>query len=1745
MKTSRTKTYKKSWQKRAFSILTLVFLLVQTVLSPVAQYVSAENTNVALSFNQTEALEGDTLTATLSDIGEDSGKLTFTVDGGLSIKGIADGQGNIDIAAQQDKTLSFTWKEGSNKTIKVNVAANEKGSSTATLTSENGGTSSVAIQVTAQEEVVSEEATEPEEEVAAASEESTEKETEEQTTESEDQPDSEKAADETAASNEETVDESSSEAVAQSDDSSSERANASAKAGPGGMEPDEKYYDETQAFGYDSMTNGGTVTGATVSVNGTTLKEGVASSTTGAAVENGILITFTPGYYLDSYKVVCGDKYSCRTDASGNAISKAEVMEGATVASIMLDSDDGITKTAFGHSSKKEPYWLLLNVKQDNTKYKVTYNWGDLEGEINTDVPAEKSYLVSSVVTVEAAAEAALAEAEALGYTFAGWKYTYEGYDGVTTMQPNQTFSMPNKNVTMTAIWEKIPVGSVVVEKVDGQDSSIKLEGVKFTLTKKDDKDFEPVTKETNAEGTITFDGLEYGTYILTEVEAPAGYVKAAAREVVVDQNKEAISVQVKNTPVGSVVVEKVDGQDSSIKLEGVKFTLTKKDDKDFEPVTKETNAEGTITFDGLEYGTYILTEVEAPAGYVKAAAREVVVDQNKEAISVQVKNTPVGSVEVTKVDAVDGTTLAGVEFKLTKEGDKEFTQTQTTDEKGTATFKELEYGTYTLEEVKAPNGYVLTDGSKQTIKITKAGQVEKVEVTNTPVGSVEVTKVDAVDGTTLAGVEFKLTKEGDKEFTQTQTTDEKGTATFKELEYGTYTLEEVKAPNGYVLTDGSKQTIKITKAGQVEKVEVTNTPVGSVEVAKVDAVDGTTLAGVEFKLTKEGDKEFTQTQTTDEKGTATFKELEYGTYTLEEVKAPNGYVLTDGSKQTIKITKAGQVEKVEVTNTPVGSVEVTKVDAVDGTTLAGVEFKLTKEGDKEFTQTQTTDEKGTATFKELEYGTYTLEEVKAPNGYVLTDGSKQTIKITKAGQVEKVEVTNTPVGSVEVAKVDAVDGTTLAGVEFKLTKEGDKEFTQTQTTDEKGTATFKELEYGTYTLEEVKAPNGYVLTDGSKQTIKITKAGQVEKVEVTNTPVGSVEVAKVDAVDGTTLAGVEFKLTKEGDKEFNQTQTTDKNGTATFKELEYGTYTLEEVKAPNGYVLTDGSKQTVKITKAGQVEKVEVTNTPVGSVEVAKVDAVDGTTLAGVEFKLTKEGDKEFNQTQTTDKNGTATFKELEYGTYTLEEVKAPSGYVLTKDSKQTIEITKAGQVEKVEVTNTPVGSVEVAKVDAVDGTTLAGVEFKLTKEGDKEFNQTQTTDKNGTATFKELEYGTYTLEEVKAPNGYVLTKDSKQTIEITKAGQVEKVEVTNTPVGSVEVLKVDSEDHSTVLEGAEFTLTDKDGKVQTVKTDKNGLAKFDELQYGEYTLVESKAPTGYLLSEKNEWTIKIDSKEKPVEVTIENTKENPSLTVEKTTDKTNYEQGETVNYTIKVTNDGNIDLNGLTLEDVFSKDGDSTIDQLSVEGYEGAFDLAAGQTETFHASYVIPESDLADTVYTNAVTVKNDDVTEKDEVTIVVDPTYGFEINKTADKDEVKVGESITYTIDVTNTGNKALTDINVVDEMVGLDEVISKLEVGKTETFTVTHKATAEDIGELTNVAVAKVTMDGEEIVHEAKATVTVHEVKAAAVDKEEPTVAKKIVAAVTDFVNPKTGQDVVNIFLALAVFMLAGFGLYYTRKKHKHE
>ncbi|WP_206711531.1 DUF7507 domain-containing protein, partial [Peribacillus faecalis] len=394
------------------------------------------------------------------------------------------------------------------------------------------------------------------------------------------------------------------------------------------------------------------------------------------------------------------------------------------------------------------------------------------------------------------------------------------------------------------------------------------------------------------------------------------------------------------------------------------------------------------------------------------------------------------------------------------------------------------------------------------------------------------------------------------------------------------------------------------------------------------------------------------------------------------------------------------------------------------------------------------------------------------------------------------------------------------------------------------------------------------------------------------------------------------------------------------------------------------------------------------------------------------------------------------------------------------------------------------------------------------------------------------------KAPEGYV-KDDTVWTITIGAGEQRHVTQpVANTPVGSVEIIKVDAENGKT-LQGAEFTLTDQEGNVITLTTDENGNVTFNKLPYGEYQLEETKAPEGYLLPEDNVREVTING-QSVVSIKIANTAEKPSLAVTKTADKTQYMPGETVTYTIEVTNDGNVDLEGITLEDVFSKNDSLADQQLTIEGYEGAFDLAVNETASFTSTFVVPENDLADTTYKNVVTATTGDTTGEDEETVIVNPTYAFTIEKTADKTEATVGDTVTYSIVVTNTGNKALTNVKVTDDMIGLDTVIDQLEVNESKTLTGKYVLSAGDIGDLENIATATVEVDGNTITHEASAVVKVSAKVAATVDNETPTTIDKIVTWVQ---NPQTGDATINTLLILFVFVLAGSGLYVYRRKHR--
>ncbi|HGO9429108.1 TPA: VaFE repeat-containing surface-anchored protein, partial [Bacillus cereus] len=212
-----------------------------------------------------------------------------------------------------------------------------------------------------------------------------------------------------------------------------------------------------------------------------------------------------------------------------------------------------------------------------------------------------------------------------------------------------------------------------------------------------------------------------------------------------------------------------------------------------------------------------------------------------------------------------------------------------------------------------------------------------------------------------------------------------------------------------------------------------------------------------------------------------------------------------------------------------------------------------------------------------------------------------------------------------------------------------------------------------------------------------------------------------------------------------------------------------------------------------------------------------------------------------TTGADGMAELNNLPIGTYTLKEIKAPTGYV-SDDKTQTIEV-KTGETGAVQIVNNKVkGNIEIKKLSD-SGKVLPNVEFTVFTEDGKEV-QKVVTKENGIANVEGLTYGKYYFLETKTPNGYIGNK-TKYPFEIKEHNKTLTFTVENTEVkGSVKLLKVDNEDISKKLEGAVFELKDESGKVVgEYKTDKNGEINVKDLAYGKYSFVEKASPHGYVL--------------------------------------------------------------------------------------------------------------------------------------------------------------------------------------------------------------------------------------------------------------------------------------------------------------
>jgi len=523
---------------------------------------------------------------------------------------------------------------------------------------------------------------------------------------------------------------------------------------------------------------------------------------------------------------------------------------------------------------------------------------------------------------------------------------------------------------------------------------------------------------------------------------------------------------------------------------------------------------------------------------------------------------------------------------------------------------------------------------------------------------TITIEKVDAGDvNKKLAGATFTLQNTENKEISYTITTDEEGKAAIDNVPFGTYTLTETKAPDNY--TKAASSTIEVTDSETFNSVFTVKDSLiqGSITLKKIDASTKVALSGVAFSLYKKGEEQPIQTQTTGADGVVTFEKVEYGDYVVKETGALEGYAANNWSKEASILEENQVIDLGTVENKKIeGTVTVKKTDEKDQP-LQGVEFSLLQED--RVVATAASDASGVATFKNVKYGTYTLKETKGLAAYnVVTD--EQTVTIDTDGQTVEAKTMVNPIkkGSVTLTKVDADTGQPLEGVTFGLFTNASDEPVFQETTDEKGTLTFKDVEYGDYVLKEIATLESHNLWTGSMEIHMDEEGKRIDLGTIQNEiKKGSITLKKVDADTHQPLSDVVFGLfLKEGETPY-QTAKTDEEGVVTFDKIPYGSYTVKEIEAPEGYQFNEATWDADIEQQDQVIDLGTIVNTKIkADVVFKKVDAKTKKGLEGVVFGLYQ--NDECVYTSTSDKDGQVVFRDVAYGDYTLKEMQTIAGY-------------------------------------------------------------------------------------------------------------------------------------------------------------------------------------------------------------------------------------------------------------------------------------------------------------------------------------------------------------------------------------------------------------------------------------------------------------------------------------------------------
>lgn len=979
----------------------------------------------------------------------------------------------------------------------------------------------------------------------------------------------------------------------------------------------------------------------------------------------------------------------------------------------------------------------------------------------------------------------------------------------------------------------------------------------------------------TNGDGRIEIPLSKVGNYTVIERESASHYVisEEPAQNVTVVYN-EVAEVTFFNDPYGSLRIEKK--SNTGMNLPGAVITIEHIESG--QTFTQETSSAGVAIFDQIPLGAYRIQEVSAPVGWKLDDTVYTATVVAGETTTIPIINEELPGLRIIKYDRKNYVALPNVTFEIFRDGVSlgKFK----TDEFGEILLTNVEPGTYRAVEVDTGNEGLILDTTPQEVELQAGDGIKELMFFNDTKPGLKLIKVDSEDPSKVipnAVFEIKSVEGtyGPQEFT----TDQNGEIDLSMLPAGSYVVTE-KSCDGYVI-DEAQRIIEL-KPNEDAQFVFTNHIKPSLQLIKLSS-DGSRLAGVTFRIARIEDGSHYLDRTTNSAGEILVSDLEPGVYSVKELSSVLDHI-PDDTEHHVELFP-GQTSTITLTNDKRPNLYIHKNDADSGEPIPNTVY-LVKGADGHSIAEVKTDENGVAVVENLLPGVVEVIEKSVPEPYLLAKESQMVTLYPNRDRDVYFENYKRP--TIEIIKENEITHDRIANVPFQVwyasndTSTGEYNDLGVFYTDEDGRIELTDpdisLRDGWFRVKELEPAPGFSIADPDTQEAFIA-AGEGHTFRFYNRPLSAICVWKYDSESGEAIEGAVFQVrylsgnTSGTGGTVIGTYRTSINGSFTVTGCKAGTYIIEELSSDGSHVI-DTPPQTVYLSGEEQeVVQVYFGNSPKGSLLIKKVSSADNSPISDVQFFVTESDGTVVgngNGYFTTDSAGTILIENIDPNTtLVVKETRAREGFLLD-DTPQTAQI-KAGQTVTLEFRNKPQGNLIIHKLSSTDKTPLEGVQFKITyadgtylpDEGGKlSSNGLYWTDSAGQIVLSNIT-GTVIATEVQSVPGYTIDPNTQSQTVVVNPDDTQELWFYNTPVGGVEIIKVNASKTSERIPDTTFEIRRMDdGLVDTITTDDNGRA-FLSLEDGSYYALEIEANPNFVLDDTSHYFEVMDGKVTTLRIT------------------------------------------------------------------------------------------------------------------------------------------------------------------------------------------------------------------------------------------------------------------------------------------